>query len=143
MNYETSKTLKDTPAEGHALLERVSHHYARTRNGAWIGDGASSQRFEVPLDELNRGDWLNVGRSESLYVKLPSGDALSIGGSNDPIRTYGFGELGYVTFNDRYGAPARELIHRPHPALPNVAPAYHGMRFFSDEVMATFEPLKD
>lgn len=132
---KTTKTLNDQPAGGHALLERHTSSFTRTRNGAWVGAGGSTERFEIPLATLNSPSgcgWLNPGRCGFITVKLPDGSFLNVDGGNDPIRTSGFGELGTLR-----GAV---LVNRPHPLLPNLAVGYYRVEFYPTETLATFQP---
>ena len=143
--FSTSKDIwKDTPKEGHALVHRTTPHYQRTKNGAWIGAGADSETFEIPLAHLNSdgAGWMSPGYS-GLSVKTPDGNYISIDGANTPVRTSGFGELGHVKQKDQWGNESDVLINRPNKHLPNLAPAYYGVKRFTDGELATFKPLED
>lgn len=139
MDYKTTKTENDSPSAGHALVIRVTPRYARTTNGAWISAPTPPPAvFEIPLDYLNSREgvgWLNS--SGSTRVVLPDESQLFLSTDNLPIRTHGFGDFGYVVFPGPPGA--KQGISFPHPLLPNLAPAYYRVEFFSPEVLATFK----
>ena len=140
---KTTKTINDTPAEGHALLERHTSSFARTQNGAWIGNGGTTETFEIPLTVLNSPagcGWLNPGRCGDVFIKLPDGSFISVSGANDPIRTNGFGELGLITYTHD---GRTEQVCQPHPLLPNLAPGYYRVIYFTDDIAATFQAHKE
>lgn len=146
MNYQIEKpSASRKPAPGHALLVRNNQSYARTRNGAWVGASSSETHFEIPLAVLNSPagvDWLNPGRCSSVWLKFEDGTVLSVDGGNDPIRTFGFGDYGYIQpaadAHRDHEVFRRTGISRPHPLLPNVAPTYYRCQWFSNEDLATF-----
>lgn len=116
-------------------ITRNTSSFRRSRNGAWLPGGSSETRREIPLAELNTphgAEYLRPGRCGFVTVKLPSGAYLTLDGANDPIRVSGFGPLGKI---------GDSLIHLPHPELPNIAPTYYGVRFFTDAELSTFQPL--
>lgn len=132
----TTKTTNDKPAEGHAILSRVTDSFRRASNGAWLPGGSTTENFEIPLEVLNSPEgcgWLNPGRCSSIFVCLPDDTFITVDGAHTPVRTNGFGELGEVV--------GRGLVNRPHPLLPNIAPQYSTVGYLPDSVVETFVPL--
>jgi hypothetical protein len=139
MNFATNKKRNDKPAPGHALLERLTHSYRRSINGAWMGNGCTSEMFEIPLDYLNSpegANWLNPSH-DCVLITFPDGNTLSIDTTNVPIRGYGLGDFGTIEINGK-----RETVTLPHPLLPNIARTYYRMRWFSNAELATFKPYE-
>ena len=143
--FATDKNVwKDTPKEGHVLLERNTPHYRRTVNGAWVGNGADNETYEIPLSHINSPEgagWLSPGYS-SVNIKTPDGGYVSVDGMSTPMRTSGFGELGHVKQKDQWGNEIETLVNRPNKHFPNLVPVYYGFKKLSDGEMATFKPLE-
>lgn len=128
---------KRPAAPGMAVISRYTSHYRRTVNGAWIGNGGTEEFFEVPLDKVP--DFLACG-SASCTATFEDGSSVSVDGANTPARGYGWNGLGYIQVTDMWGTPRRELVQL-NPHLPTAALCYYGVRTFTPEQIATFEPL--
>lgn len=119
------------PAPSTCRIILHTESFRRTVNGAWVAGGSKETETEIALAELNTPNGahrLNPGRCGFLQVIFEDGTGIFVCGANDPIRTNGFGSLCTIK--------GGSLINQPHPLLPNIAPTYSRVQWFSDETLA-------
>lgn len=133
--YALTEKPKGNPPEGFAFVECVTSHYRRSVNGAWLGNGATTNHYKVPLAEIP--GWLSPGSTGGRYVTFPDGTSVSVDGGSTPVRGYGWGPLGQIEVTDQWGAKRKELVQLC-PNLPGCGLSYYGVRQFTAEALATF-----
>ena len=108
-------------------------HFRRSKNGAWLDDGATTESREIP-DDADVGAWLHGGVCQTATATWPDGMSASVSFGNVPVRGYGWGPYGHITRT----TGEKEGV-RLHPRIPGWALGYYGLVSINPETTATFE----
>ena len=108
-------------------------HFRRSVNGAWLGNGATTEEREIP-DDADVGQHLHGGLCQSVSAKWADGASVSVNLGHTPVRGYGWGPYGYITRT----TGEKEGVHL-HPRIPGWALGYYGLVSINPETAATFK----
>ena len=71
--------------DGHVKMTITTSRFARTRNGAWVSNGASSREVVVTFEEARR---YSFGRCDTVFFEYRDGTCESLDMGNDPCRFF-------------------------------------------------------